>query len=485
MQKLKPVLLSTLLFSLFAFQTTAQDCSCSESFEATIETYEKNYSLFRYKVKKENQNLYKAHTDLMRIKASEAANLVDCKSVLDQWLEFFKDGHVYLSISAQKDYNIDAVSISEAQFKADYQKKNYNKNQLLGIWQSKKYTVAIIPKPKGNKIDADFLGVVLESAYENWNKDDVKFDLKSDFGSNYHANFKMADRSERKIYAHQSNLKTLSFDGLAEWTKIWPQSDEKASQNIVEANYNKFHYAELDGIPYLRFPDFSTVTPEHVDSIMRANHKKLLAAEFLIVDVRDNGGGNDGTYFPILPYILSGPVQIPNSGYWMSEDNIQGFLAWSDLDDKPLEDYTEEERQAYDYLMTFKDSVYFEEPDNYFYTYNADTLYSGPKKVVLLNNEGTASSGETFVYRANQSEKVVVYGQNTAGVVDGFNGLSKDIGCFKLTYPSSYRAMDLDKNPIDPYGIAPDVYVDEKIDALQYAVEHMELLIKNEKENAN
>ena len=485
MKKLISLILSLSLVLLISSSTMAQDCSCPDSFESTVETYEKNYSLFMYKVKDDNRSLYNAHTDLMREKASKTTNLIECEKVLEQWLDFFRDGHVYISISAKEEQNVEKSPITEEEFKRDFEKKNYQKNPVLGIWQSRDYTVAIIPSTKRNNITADFLAVILETANENWNRNEVKFELTTDFGSNYIANFKMGDRSERRINAHQTDLKKLSFEGLQDWTKVWPQSDEEASQNVVELNYNKFHFAELDGIPYLRFPDFLSVTGDHVDSIMKANHEKIIAAEFIIVDVRDNGGGNDDTYFPILPYILSGPVQIPNSGYWMSEDNIQGFLGWSDLKDKPLEDYTEEERQTYDYLMSFKDSVYFEDPENYFYTYNADTLFSGPKKVVLLINEDCGSSGETFVYRANQSEKVVVYGQNTAGVVDGFNGLSKDIGCFKLTYPSSYRAMDIDKNPIDPYGIAPDVYVDEDIDALPYAVQHMKLLIKEEKENAN
>ncbi|GAA5037877.1 hypothetical protein GCM10011506_35840 [Marivirga lumbricoides] len=480
MKKSKTILLSSLLFTLFIFQTTAQDCSCSESFEATVGTYEKNYSLFIYKVTEENKELYQAHTDLMRKKASEAENLVDCKSVLEQWLDFFRDGHAYIRISAKSEPKVEKITISEKQFKSDFKNKNYDKNPLLGIWQNGAYTAALIPNPKTNNTKRDYVGVIIETTNEKWSENEVKFELTTVFGTNYNASFMMSDHSPKSITAQQVSAGKLSFEGLGDWIKIWPQTKEEEPQNIVDLNYNKFHYAELDGIPYLRFPDFWTVTPEYVDSIMQANHEKLLAAEFIIVDVRDNGGGNDGTYYPILPYLLNGPIQIPNTGYWMSEYNIQQFLNTSDLKEKTYEEYTEEQRQTYDYLMSFKDSVYFEYPDNYFYTYEPDTLYTWPKKVIILVNEGCGSSCETFVYRANQSEKVVVYGQNTAGVVDGFNGLSKDIGCFKLTYPSSYRAMDLDKNPIDPYGIAPDVYINENIDALPYMIEHMKILIKNE-----
>lgn len=485
MKKLKPILLITLLFSSFALEMFAQDCSCSESFEATVENYEKNYSLFMYKVTASNRDLYNAHTDLMRQRANKAESLIDCKTVLDEWLVFFRDGHTHIRISAKSEPKVEKITISEKQFKSDFKNKSYDKNPLLGIWQNGAYTVALIPNPKANNPKRDYVAIIIETTNEKWSENEVKFELTTISGTNYNANFMMGDHSPKSTTAQQLSTGKLSFEGLSDWTKIWPQTNEKASKNIMDLNYSKFHFAELDGIPYLRFPDFWSVTPEHVDSIMKANHEKLITAEFIIIDVRDNGGGNDGTYFPVLPYLMSGPVQIPNAGYWMSEYNIEQFLKTSDLKDKTYEEYTEEERQTYDYYMTFKDSVYFDDPDNYFYTYNADTLYAGPKKVALLINEGCASSGETFVYRANQSEKVVVYGQNTAGVVDGFNGLSKDIGCFELTYPSSYRAMDLDKNPIDPYGIEPDVYVDENIDALQYAVEHMKLLIKNELQNTN
>ncbi|WP_040396655.1 hypothetical protein [Cesiribacter andamanensis] len=65
-------------------------------------------------------------------------------------------------------------------------------------------------------------------------------------------------------------------------------------------------------------------------------------------------------------------------------------------------------------------------------------------------------------------------------MVDGFKGLAKIIGCFELVFPSSLRAMDLDKNPIDPHGIAPDVYLDKNVDALAYTIAPIKQLLNNE-----
>ncbi len=468
---------SVLMMPVLSLQ--AQECSCSDSFEKTIKTYETNYSLYQFKVTDENRDLYKAHTDVMRAKAEKAKSLTDCKLILEQWLDFFRDGHTYLSISTPSKVNNEEISISEAQFKLDYSTRIYGENPLLGIWQIRGYRVAIIPNPDGGEIGKDFVGVVLESSREEWNQNDVKFKLTTDFGSTYNAHFMMGDHSQRSTKAQQLSKGRLNFDDLKEeWTKVWPESDLEGTASEVTLKFNEFHFTEVEGIPYLRFPDFYSVDETHVDSIMKANHSKLVAADFIIVDVRDNGGGNDSNYYPILPYILSGPVQIPNSGLWMSDDNIKQFLESSDLKGKSLKDYSNEERELYDYIMSLKGTAFFQEQE-YAYTYEPDSLYANPKKVILLSG-GAGSSGETFVFRANQSDKVVVYGQNTMGVVDGFNGLSKDIGCFKLTYPSSFRSSDVKEKPIDPYGIAPDVYVDEKEDVLTYAINHMRQLLKNE-----
>ncbi|PRP65826.1 S41 family peptidase [Nonlabens agnitus] len=458
----------------------AQDCDCAESLEKTINTYEADYSLFQYKVTDQNRALYVAHTNVMREKAQKTVSLTDCKLILEQWLDFFRDGHNYVSISAPVELNNEEFPISLTQFKSDYVQSKYDLNPLLGIWQSRGYTVAIVPSPNSIEKAKQFVGVVLESNKDSWNKNDLKFKLTHDFGSTYSAELMMSDHSPKSTKALQISKGRLMFEGAKdEWNKVWPESDLEQTPSEVTLKFNEFHFTEVDGIPYLRFPDFYSVDDKHVDSIMRANHNKLVAADFIIVDVRDNGGGNDSTYYPILPYILSGPIQIPNSGLWMSEGNIQQFFDSSDLKGKPIADFTDEERELYNHIMSLKGTAFFQE-NEYAYTYKPDTLYANPKKVILLS-AGAGSSGETFVYRANQSDKVVVYGQNTGGVVDGFNGLSTDIGCFKLTYPSSFRSRDVQENPIDPYGIAPDVYVDPEIDVLSYAIEHMRQLIKNER----
>ncbi|MBX0335481.1 peptidase s41 [Pontibacter sp. HSC-14F20] len=478
------------LFSnpMVIWEAQAQDCGCADSFEATVETYEENYSLFSYKVRDDNRALYRAHTDLMRDKARQTIGLQECKGVLEEWLRFFRDGHTYVTLAAKAGAEVkrstyyEHIKVSEKQFKADYRKRNYRQNPLLGIWKSGDYTVALMPSPKGSKRKRDYVGVILESSNPNWKKDEVKFELTTDFGTAYQASFMMGDHSVRQVVGRQLNPAQLTFEGLKDWQKVWPEVEGARPITEIASRSGTFHIAYMEDIPYVRLPDFYSVDRAYVDSMMKAHHANLLQAEFIVVDVRGNSGGSDGTYFPVLPYILSGPVELPQSGFWLSEYNVRQLIAYRNGGKRSsVAEFTAEEKQEYDTMMARKGTAYFKYPDDYSFTFKPDTLYEGPKRVVVLTDAETASSGETFVFRARQSAKVVVYGQNTAGVVDGFNGLPKNIGCYDLVFPSSLRSMDLDKNPIDPYGIAPDVYLDKKADALAYAIAHMRQLIKNER----
>lgn len=458
----------------------AQNCNCGESFVKAVEAYEENYSLFIYKVTDDNRNLYKAHTDLMRQNAKEITSKIECKSIIEQWLQFFRDGHTYILNSTEPETYNENFKITEKQFKEDFVNKNYSLNPLLGIWENGDYTVAIIPNQKDSKRERDYIGVLLKNANADWKENEVKFEMIANFGTSYQINYMLGDHSLKKTTAEQINNSLIEISDLSSWRKIWPKVGNEKPSNEIELKNKEFHLSYIDDIPYLRLPDFYSVERSYVDSIMQSQHEKIINSEFMIIDVRGNGGGNDATYFPVLPYVLSGPIELPTSGFWLSKYNIQMVMDYKTGNpDKKVSEYTKEEKEDYDLMMANIGTAYFDYPEDTF-TFNADTLYSGPKKVILLTDEETASSGETFVYRTNQSEKVIVYGQNTAGVVDGFNGISKDIGCFEVVSPSSYRAKDIKENPIDPYGIAPDVYVDKKDDVLSYAIKHMKQLIKNE-----
>ncbi|WP_245868904.1 hypothetical protein [Pontibacter ramchanderi] len=39
-----------------------------------------------------------------------------------------------------------------------------------------------------------------------------------------------------------------------------------------------------------------------MDSLLKLHHANIMKANFMIVDVRGNSGGNDANYFLVMPY---------------------------------------------------------------------------------------------------------------------------------------------------------------------------------------
>ena len=470
-------LLFTLTFLVLGtISSRAQDCTCAETFEKVVQVYENDYALFHIKVTETNRALYDANTNLFRKKADRVSAIEECLPVLEQWLQFFRDGHTYIRFkgkSALKDTRRNIVMDKNAFLKeinSIKKTKTYKDNDLLGFWKYGAYEVGIMPKKEANN---EFIGVILNSTNNLWKPGDLKFELKQVYGNDYEVVYYMDNNSGRKLKGKLQNREHLELIDFNNWVKVWPSNTHTVKKAEEAELYSDFHFRMIDGnIPYIRFPNFYEKEPAFVDSLIQAHHQELVNADFYIVDVRDNNGGNDAVYKPLFPYILSGPIQTPNYGLWLSKCNIDIFL-----DGRKPEELDEEGKAEYDYLSSLTGSVFWPDGDEYASTSIPDTLYAPHQKVAVLINKKTISLGETFVYRTRQSEKVILYGQNTAGIIDGFNVLTRSIDCFELNYPSSIRAKDVAKNPIDPYGMAPDVYIDENLDVLKFAIEHMSILI--------
>lgn len=465
----------TLIMVLISFDNKAQDCSCTESFEELFNAVEENYAFYAIKVNEGNKKIFDAFTMVMMEQAKSTEDMSACKVILDQWLTFFRDGHISISQKSLLGKKYETVSLSEEEFKYSYMEAGSIQEDLIGIWESTSYRVAIIPERNSENHNRDYLGVILESKNENWKTNDVKFELKRSYGNDFKATFYLGDHSPRKIASKLQNEALLTFESLNDWVKVWPESEGVQQEKSNGLAYQGFHFEILEGgIPYFRFPNFDPSFIESLKSVLEEYHDQLMEANYMVVDVRQNSGGYDSAYYPLMPYVLRGPIQLPNVYFYLSAFNKTQFgLELKEEDIEYLKD--EEEKAMYRLFFDNQDTLINFNVDHYT-TYNPDTIYGQPKKIAILIGEKTISSGETFVLRSMQSEKVILYGQNTAGIIDGFNGLDIELSCFSLRYPSTLRAFDVAENPIDPYGIAPHVYLDKSVDALDFALNHMKHL---------
>jgi len=460
--------LTIIIISLFLSITlSGQDCDCTVNLGEIMEFTELNYSLISFKVTEENKNIYEAHKATL-LERAKHKNWEDCQYLIKAYTEFFNDGHLWVDkveqsspkkeIKYKELTDIDSLKIMTL-LTSD------KSDPIEGIWESNSYTIGIV-KNQNKKRDRDFVGIILQSSNPNFKKGEVKMEIKKNDQA-YTANYLMGNHSVEV-------LKTEIFEdyhikqGLSTyWRKLYPMPKGQVAKQIGEINPQGVVFKDLgDNNYYIKIGSFGSHNRSAVENIVNEHGEKLKKSNILIVDVRDNGGGSDYTYSPLQPYIFSGTIQMTDFGVWVSPGNKDYFSDWLEasdtLNNTPFFQAMQSEIPQ---LVTWPDEDM---------TLTLDTIYDHPTKVAIIANNESASSAETFVERCRQSKRVVTFGQNTNGCVDGFNGNKYATECYSIRYPTSLKTIHPEKDAIDPFGILPDVYLSEEMkDPIKYIVEYM------------
>jgi C-terminal processing protease CtpA/Prc len=215
-----------------------------------------------------------------------------------------------------------------------------------------------------------------------------------------------------------------------------------------------------DSTYYLRITDFySNLANEFVE-----NHwNEIISRPNLIIDIRNNGGGQDNYYSQLAKLIYTKPYELKGVEWYATKGNIalyeeaikkgeiregEEWIKWTqsliDAMKKNIGGFITHPYQIRENEMVVKDSV-----------------YPTPRYVGIIINENNASSAEQFLLTAKGSEKVILFGtKNTAGVLDYSNATLSPLPSdnYQLLCPMT-RSKRLPENPIDNVGIAPDIII--------------------------
>lgn len=211
-----------------------------------------------------------------------------------------------------------------------------------------------------------------------------------------------------------------------------------------------------DSAAVLRIPSFGLAHKAAIDSLIAANRERLLQTPYLVVNVQNNGGGSDASFASLLPFILSGPVQMVPAEIVASPANIADFEACAE--DERLDDETRawlRDRIAEMRAVEPGAFVLFGEEDA-----EAFEPTAMPRAVAVVAEGSTASSAEELVLMARTSPKVTIVGTPTSGALDYSNVRDVELpsGERVLHLPTSRRAW-LPAASVDGGGIRPDVTV--------------------------
>ncbi len=199
------------------------------------------------------------------------------------------------------------------------------------------------------------------------------------------------------------------------------------------------------------------------------NHKNELSNCInLIIDVRNNSGGNGQAISALLPYIFP-PGERPGSEVKGREFNCTNrnsdlFIqlcrnARENIEDEGTRnvlDFAEEQFETHrgQGFVTFDFSNLMEEEVSEF---EGTAL---PERVVVMTDSNCASAAEYFVETCMESSKVTVVGRSTMGVNDYSDLVIKHWdNMFSLYYPVSRIALKTPNDPVHGKGIQPHHYV--------------------------
>ena len=218
---------------------------------------------------------------------------------------------------------------------------------------------------------------------------------------------------------------------------------------------------------YLRLKDFSD--EEQIQKLYVEHDALLRSSEYLIIDVRDNGGGTDTAFLPLLEFCLpeGWGIQDLEDGIYDGGNEINYSVRNCQSRLKDLAEFRQMElpEETLKILEEMERELAEKQGKGFVTEESADlelpiTGAALPRKVYILPDSGCASSGDNFVDVMRKSPKVTVVGRPTMGILDYSNCTFRSYGEYMFMYPTS-RALYLDRGvQMRNHGVPVDVYVE-------------------------
>jgi hypothetical protein len=454
--------ITTILAAILMQKTVAQVCSCQSEFLFVKKYIEANYAGFKDKTKASKKFEYKRISDSLYNLTTGKYAEERCLLIISTYLSYFNDDHVLVGNNfANIDMRLDSSYLTQRQrvVLADVKLNPLrNSSGYEGIYFSKFDTAYKIAVLKDKTILHDYIGVILDSKLKSWKKGMVKFESKQVKGNYYKGVLYMRNHLP-KIEWFYKGTNTIGGDWQREGTERKNQDFNFVPDTAHSLNNKTF---------YIKISSFSPSNAAAIDSMLNANKSTINTTPNLIIDIRGNGGGADFVYSPLLPYLYTNPIKGIGVDVLSTNDNI---TAWEKLlDEEDMPESNKSRIQTVINIMQKNPGKMVNIADDY--VDSPFTQLPFPKKIIILIDNGCASTTEQFLLAARQSKKVILAGQNTSGTLDYSNMRAVNFSCLPYTLKySTTRSRRLNSNNgIDGIGIKPDIYLKEKEDWIKKAV---------------
>ncbi len=457
---------SFLLITSCLFATTIysqSNCTPLNTFDSLRTFIKINYAGYQDKVNPSTVAEFERHSTKTRQLIKSTKNNGQYYHIIRNWLKFFKDEHLSMSvnfdttggklqktISNAEKYPIGKLSLPILE------KKPHNEVEGIYYTADSTYKVAVIKNDYGIR---KYAGIILSSKAPQWTPGSIKFELIPDGEKRYHVIFYNR--------FHYPEVGFLNFEKgntfhLAGWFKSsYEKSIEPAYRYtplFPEEKVHNIFFKQIDQqTNYLRIGSFSAEKASIIDSIVKANTHLLETRPYLIIDIRGNGGGADIAYRPLKKLMYTQPVTGIGVDLLATPYNIDVSInliksvdGIPEIEKKEYIDQYELARKSNTRMFNFFEDIVEESEFTAF-----------PKKIGIIIDQACASTAEQFLLEARQSKKVTLFGTNSMGVLDYSSVRDKEFCMdFWVHYPTTRsRRLDVGQG-IDNIGIKPDIKLD-------------------------
>lgn len=484
-------ILTTLILFFINNLSFSQSSDCLKDFDFLVKKIQADYPGYNDKVTDANRLQLVLLEKEIRKRITMHPD--SCGYYFNDYTDFFKDHHLRVNrvwVDKQQPEILDISTYGKNLYVNvdSLQQKTKNAIGIEGVWEG--FGQKFIVIRDGQK----YVGVVVIS--QGWKNGQIIYGFEP-INDTVFSVINYSLEKDRKTYKTKASLHLSGkIIEIHDVTRFVRKSDSDIIDKSLLYSYmpkfpngrNTYPLALYlgDSTYYLRIPSFNSNTG---NELVQKHWGELTSRPNLIIDIRNNGGGQDNFYEELAKIIYTKSYESKGVEWYASKCNIK-FL--EDAMENGKNSDGEEGLKRIQFLVGamkkniggFVTHPYYENDNN---LVQRDTLYTMPRNVGIIINERNGSSAEQFLFAAKQSDKVTLFGNcNTAGVLDYSNITPNPFPSnnYQLWCPMT-RSKRLPENPIDNIGIAPDVIIPfpateqlyDKLDIWVYFVKnYLELL---------
>lgn len=213
----------------------------------------------------------------------------------------------------------------------------------------------------------------------------------------------------------------------------------------------------------LVLPSFNQHYGAPIARLLAEHRAELAARKHWIVDVRDNDGGDDGSFAPLRPWLLDGYVHRHGVEYLVTAANIQSQLDVCAYVGDPAACA----RQIAPLVASMRAAPggsFVASGGQGFDAVPVAIEADRPARVAILTDRACGSSCEQFVLEARTGFRVKVVGRPTMGALDYSNLRPYKLASGRILFYATSRSTRLPDMRVDAAGIQPDILLPVPID---------------------